>query len=76
MQEVGTATKTLDASKKIAVETGETPEAVRHRIRRGEKEIGQGGQLLFKIKSGNMSRGQDLFKWVKQYIPVFPQPIL
>ena len=44
MQQIGSAKNNLDASKKIATETGETSEAVRHRIRRGKNEVGQGGQ--------------------------------
>ena len=43
MQDVGSAKSQREAAKKIADETGETFNAVHHRVKRGAKEMGQGG---------------------------------
>jgi hypothetical protein len=44
MVDAGTAKTLHDASKRIAEDTGESEEAVRHRVRRGLKKVGQHGQ--------------------------------
>ena len=50
MQEVGTAKSQMEAAKKIVDETGETFDAVHHRVKRGAKEMGQGGHLNQTLK--------------------------